>query len=60
MAEVNATVEKKINSIILKTETVIRWLNPDGSEASSTTAIDVELTESDVTPEAFAELESKI
>lgn len=60
MAEVNATVKKKINSIILKTETVVRWLNPDGSTASSTTAIDIELTESDVTPEAFAELESKI
>jgi ligand-binding sensor domain-containing protein len=60
MAEVKATVEKKINSIVLKTETVVRWLNPDGSEASSTTAIDIELMESDVTPEAFAELESKI
>lgn len=60
MVEVNATVEKKINSIVLKTETVIRWLNQDGTEASSTTVIDVELTESDVTPEAFAELESKI
>ena len=60
MAEVTATIEKKLNSIILKTETVVRWLNPDGSAASSTTAIDIELTESDVTPEAFAELESKI
>lgn len=60
MVEVNATVEKKINSIVLKTETVIRWLNHDGTEASSTTAIDVEITESDVTPEVFLELESKI
>lgn len=60
MAEVIATVSKKINSIILKTETIVRWLNQDGSEASSTTLIDIELTESDLTPDAFAELESKI
>ena len=60
MAEVNAIVTKKINAIVLKTETIVRWLNQDGSEASATTLIDIELTESDVTPDAFAELESKI
>lgn len=60
MAEVNAIVTKKINSIVLKTETIVRWLNQDGSEASATTLIDIELTESDLTPDVFAELKSKI
>jgi hypothetical protein len=58
--QVNATVDKTIGSIVLKKVTTISWTNPDGSAASSTTLEDVTLTQTDFTPETWAELMSKV
>ena len=60
MAEVNAVVTKKIESITVKTTTEVSWQNPDGSDAKSTTPADVVLSPDDLNPETLSEIEGKV